>query len=249
MLRNRNNLIYVNLALLATTMAAGALFYRQASRQAKAMASELEQIGNSYIEYTAVIRDTIPLFSDVSILNETPVHLDMRLNNTLPVKFTQTVTDSFSLPVKLQVKDVLSVDTVLTIPSDMQLLAEGNIPIDQKITMSGLGNMKMRTRAQIPLSQVLNVKMLNSPTFSTHIPVTMNIDQRIPVKLDLKLPVDQRIAVNMPIRSMAKVSFPGKVKILGYIPIELEVPVRIPLANTPLKIHLDKAAEHLKEMF
>lgn len=249
MLRNRNNLIFINLGLLLATMATGALFYFKASRKANAMADELRQIGNSYIEYTAVIRDTIPLSSDVSILNETPVHLDMRLNNTLPVKFTQTVTDSFSLPVRLQVKDVLRVDTVLTIPSNMQLLAEGNIPLDQKITMSGLGNMKMRTRAQIPLSQVLNVRMLNSPYFSTHIPVNMNIDQQVPVKLDLKLPVNQRVAVNMPIRSMAKVSFPGKVKILGYIPIELEVPVRIPLANTPLKLHLDKAAEHLKEMF
>ncbi|RYD58394.1 MAG: hypothetical protein EOP56_05630 [Sphingobacteriales bacterium] len=245
----KNILLYLNTGALAIFIIIALSFYIRTSRSAAAMAEELKLLGNEYIEYVVTINDTIPLVSNISISNEAAIALDMQLRHALPIKLNQHIRDSFSLPVRLHLSQILHVDTSLSLSDSLQLFARGSIPVDQKFAMLGMDGFKIRTKATIPLQQVLNVKMLHRTNYVSDIPVRLDIDEQIPVALNLNVPIEQVVPLELPIKSTAKVSFPEQLHIVGMIPVKMEVPIRIPLAETPLKKHLDKAADHLSDMF
>lgn len=245
----RDVLLLVTTGTLAIVIAIALIFYINASRLAAAVAGELRAIGNEYIEYTVTINDTIPLVSDISISNQVAVALNMQLHHSQPVHLKQNIRDSFLLPVKLHLSEVLHVDTSLSLSDSLQLYVQGSIPVNQKFSMIGMNGFRIKTKATIPLQQVLKAKLIHQTNYISNIPVHFDVNEQIPVALKLNVPIDQVIPLQIPINSTAKVSFPEKLKIVGYIPVKLEVPVKIPLAGTPLNKHLDKAASHLTDMF
>jgi hypothetical protein len=60
--------------------------------------------------------------------------------------------------------------------------------------------------------------------------------------------VDQKIDLELLVKQQALVGFPYNMKMKGRIPITMDIPVKIPLRDTPIKTYLDKTANELDGM-
>jgi hypothetical protein len=68
------------------------------------------------------------------------------------------------------------------------------------------------------------------------------------VAIKMIVPMNQKIPLKLPIKQQAMVSFTTTMPIEGQIPIVMDIPVKIPLRDTPIKMYLDKVADELDDM-
>jgi len=238
-----------SLLLCMMTIAILAIVYLRAKHKLTDAAGNLRAIGTKSISYTAEVNDTIPLETTILIPDKVNVGLSMELRHPLRLKMSIPFQTTLQVPVNLSVHQSLRIDTTLELPDALALSVSGHIPVDQKFQLPGLGNIKLRIKASIPVNQPLIAKLTGSTRFRTAIPVQIQIVDTLPIALKLTVPVDQVINLNMAIKSQAQVRFPTRFKISGKVPIHLRVPVLIPIASTPLKNYLDKTADDLNDFF
>ena len=213
------------------------------------VAAELRGLGTEYIEYTVFINDTIPLATWISMTGDVPVNINMTLNDSLQLDMQIPVRQSISVPLDLALNKVLHIDTTLTLPDTMKLYIEGDIPVNEKLSLAGIDRLRMKVKGTINMRQLLNAKLVGNSVFSADVPITLRIRENISVPVNFPVGIHQKVPINLTIASTASVSFGSPVKVTGKIPVQLAVPVRIPLEKTAIKRRMDSAAEHLSDLF
>jgi hypothetical protein len=74
----------------------------------------------------------------------------------------------------------------------------------------------------------------------------MLIVDTLPVGLSMKIPVDLMVPVNIPLKTSALIKFDEAMSVDAEIPIQLDIPVDIPLEETSLAYYFKKMAAGLK---
>jgi len=213
------------------------------------VAAELKGLGTEYIEYTVIINDTIPLETWISMTGDVPVNINMLLNDSLQLDMQIPVKQSISIPLDLTLNKVLYIDTTLTLPDTMKLFVEGDIPVNEKLSLAGIDQLRMKVKGNIKMQQLLKAKLVGNSIFTASVPIALRIRERISVPVNFPVDVHQKVSIRLPVSSVATVSFKSPMKVSGKIPIQIAVPVRIPLEQTAIKRRMDSAADHLSDLF
>lgn len=224
------------------------LVYFNASKKLKSASGHLRALGNQYIHYMASVDDTISVQTTISIDNSVPIRISMTLDDSIPINMQVQYNDSINIPVDLNINQVIDVDTLINIPDSLPVLIKASIPIDQQFKLVNLMGFKARIKAIIPLNQLVSAQVQKLFRFNSFIPIQMKVSQGIPVKLNLRIPINNKIRLRLLIKDSASVFFPKVLPIRGFIPIHLKVPVDIPLWQTPIKKYLDSTAEDLDNL-
>lgn len=210
----------------------------------------LRELGEQSIDHLVQVRDTIDVETEISITEPVPVDIDMLIRDKIPVRMMVDVNDQMTVPVSLNIDETVDVDTSITLPDPVEVQANTLIPVNQKFTWlwGKKKGPKLKIKADIPLDQKLKISFTDPLRFKSAIPVRFTLDDELPVDLKLNIPVDQKIDLELKIDQKAIVGFPYNLKMKGKIPIIMDIPVHIPLRDTPIKTYLDKTANELDGM-
>jgi hypothetical protein len=223
------------------------VLYFNAKKNLFNASKNLKAIGNGIISDTVTFDSVIRLDTEISILRTIPVNLKMTLNDSLKIAMTKSQPLSLKIPINLDINQLLHVDTTLTLADTLKLTTNGDISIDQKFTV--FRKFKIPLKSSIPLkNEVLSAKLQGATWFTSDIPIRLNINDSLPVELNLIIPINQKAKIDYLIKKSALISFPQKLRIKGLIPIHLKIPIQIELSKTVLKKYLDSTASDLNKI-
>ena len=210
----------------------------------------LRELGEQHIDHLVQVRDSIDVETEITITEPVPVDIDMLIREKIPIKMMVQIDENIEVPVDLKIDELVSVDTSIVLPDTVTVKADSEIPVDQKFVWmwTKKGGPKMRIKADIPLNQELNIAFTDALRFKSTIPVRFNLKDKMLVPLNMSVPVDQNIDLALHVDQKAIVGFPYNLKMKARIPIVLDIQVRIPLRDTPIKKYLDKTADELDGM-
>lgn len=223
----------------------------KAEKRLTAASQYLRDLGEQYIDYTVHVDQTIPLNTEVNVTRSIPVNINMVVSDSVMIVANVPVNDSMDVPIKLKVNQLLDIDTTITVVqrTDIDLITK--IPINQnfKTTMLGKGlAMDIPIEADIPVNQYVSVGFPYPLKVKSQIRAKLPIDQMLKIPIKMTVPMNQKIPLKLPIKQVAWVSFTTTMPIKGNIPIIMDIPVKIPLRDTPIKSYLDKVANELDGM-
>ena len=210
----------------------------------------LRELGEQEIDHLVKVRDTIDVETEITITQPVPVDIDLLIRDKIPVRMRVGVHDRIDVPVSLRINEVMHTDTSITMPGKAKVHATGTIPVNQKFTWlwGRKKGPKLKIKADIPLDRDMEIAFRDKLRFQSDIPVRFLLKDRLPVELDLDIPVDQKIDLELPVKQRATVGFPVNLKMKARIQITMDIPVKIPLRDTPIKTYLDKTADELDGM-
>lgn len=211
----------------------------------------LRELGEQYIDYMVHVDQTIPLKTEVTITRSIPVNINMVVNDSVLIQANIPVSDSMDVPINLNVNQNINVDTTFQVHTKVRMKLFANIPINQtfKMTMFGKGfPIEIPVEAVLPLEQDVFIEFPELLPITSKLRVQMPIRDNMRIAIKMIVPMNQKIPLRLPIQQQAIVSFTTTMPIEGMIPIVMDIPVRIPLKDTPIKRYLDKVADELDDM-
>jgi hypothetical protein len=223
----------------------------KADKRLEHASSYLRELGEQYITTTVHVEQTIPLKTEVTITRSIPVNIDMTVSDSILIQANIPVRDSIDVPINLNLNQNMIVDTNFKVNNRLKVLLFTEIPINQKFKMTMFGkNMPIEVpiEATIPLSQPVYIEFPELLQITSNLRVQLPVRDKMRVPITMTVPMNQKINLNLPIKQQAYVSFTTTMPIEGQIPIVMDIPVRIPLKDTPIKYYLDKVADELDDM-
>ncbi len=210
----------------------------------------VDDISIQHIITEVEVNDTIPLNSDITVTEELEVNIDLNLNTIIPLKVEIPVDQSIIVPFELGVLDYITIDTLIEVMDNVNIIVDDTIPLDQKVNVSIFGGkgFKMPIRGDIPVNQKLNIGFDELLPVKSTVPVDLLIIDTLPVGLSLKIPVDIDVPVRIPLKTKARISFDGPLPVNASVPIELAIPVDIPLESTSLSAYFKKLGTSLRNL-
>jgi hypothetical protein len=212
----------------------------------------LRELGLQYIDYVVHVDQEIPLKTEVFISRTIPVNIDMNITDSVQIKANIPVRDSIIVPIQLQLNELLDMDTSIQITQQVMVMLEAEIPIDQKFTTKPFGDalaLDIPIEAELKLDQPVYISFPQAMPVKSQIPVKFAIKQNMPTLIQMNVPMNQKIPLTLSLRGQrAFVSFTSSMPIEGLIPIVMDIPVKIPMKETPIKSYLDKVADQLDDM-
>jgi hypothetical protein len=246
---------YVANAILFTTMAiliAMLLSIKvKAEKRLDKASGYLRELGEQYIDYVVHVEQTIPLKTEVTITRDIPVNIDMTVNDSVLIQANIPVSDSIDVPINLNLNQNMQVDTNFKVNNRLKVLLFTEIPINQTFRMTMLGKgfpIDVPIEATIPLSQPVYIEFPELLQITSDLRVQLPVRDQMRVAIKMIVPMNQKIPLKLPIKQQAMVSFTTTMPIEGQIPIVMDIPVKIPLRDTPIKMYLDKVADELDDM-
>lgn len=223
----------------------------KAEKRLSKASAYLRELGEQYIDYVVHVDQTIPLKTEVNITRSIPVNINMTVNDSVLIQANIPVSDSIDVPINLNLNQNMDVDTNFKVNNRLKVLLFTEIPINQtfKMTMFGKGfPIDVPIEATIPLSQPVYIEFPELLQITSNLRVKLPVRDQMRVAIKMIVPMNQKIPLVLPIRQQAMVSFTTTMPIEGQIPIVMDIPVKIPLRETPIKSYLDKVANELDGM-
>lgn len=211
----------------------------------------LRELGEQYIDYVVHVEQTIPLKTEVTITRTIPVNIDMVVNDSVLIQANISVSDSIDVPINLNINQNINVDTTFKVHTKVRMKLFAQIPINQKFKMTMFGKgfpIEIPVEAVLPLEQDVFIEFPELLPITSKLRIQMPIRDNIRVAIKMIVPMNQKIPLRLPIHQQAYVSFTTTMPIEGMIPIVMDIPVKIPLRDTPIKMYLDKVADELDDM-
>lgn len=217
-------------------------------RRLDALGDVMFEMSEQSIQTEVTVDETIPLNSEITVMDELVVNIDMTVNTEIPFTAQIPVTEEMLVPFKIGVKDYIKLDTTIEVTDWVNIDVDDTIPLNQKVKLPIFGKRgpSMPIQGKIPIKQTLNVGFSELLPVHSVVPVEMLIIDTLPVGLDMKIPVNVMVPVKLPIRQQAKITFNGAMPVDADIPITLTIPVDIPLSETSLAIYFRKLGVGLK---
>lgn len=212
----------------------------------------LTRLGNSEIDYTVHVEDTLEISTAFSIKEVVSVFVEMRVKYDLPFKAMIPVDQQIETPITLTVDKTIHLDTVFMFKNKIVAPLDEIISVDQMFTIPTNREKKKGINipivADIPLKQTISLDIKDPISVLADIPIKIPISETIPVKIELTIPVDINVPIDIPVKSEALITFPYQLPISGKIPLNLDIPVKIPLSATPIKSKSDSIAYELERL-
>ena len=212
----------------------------------------LENLGDDKINHTVLVNTTIPLNTEIEVMEPIEVYIELGINQHVRIKADIPVRDVIQVPVDLRVRENIELDTTIEVIDRISVNLNTSIPVDQTFLIprgdEGKG-IKIPIKASIPINQNVDIGFNQPMQVQSTIGVDIPIKETLDVEFILNVPMDQNVKLNFPLKTNAHVSFLQPLKVKGEIPIKLEIPVVIPLKDTPIKGAMDNVAQELRKLF
>ncbi len=208
-------------------------------------AEELRALGSESIRTTVRIKQVVAIHADLRVDEPTEIDLNMHVKQQVPLKLDVKIDENLTVPLDLTINENIKVaGTPLRLDPTM-VRVKADIPIRQPIKWRVALPLQplLNIRGTVPLDHDVEINFARAVNVSGSIPVRFDLRKTIMVPVKFQVPVDQILDLELPISQRATVGFPQTLKISGMVPVEVEVPVMVPLADTPVKKHLDQLAE------
>lgn len=240
----------VSISLCAIIIIALLAALKAAEYRLEKISQIVDDIAIQHIITEVAVNDTIPLNSDINVTEEIEVNIDLNLKTTIPLQVEIPVDQSLLVPFELGVLDFITIDTLIEVTKNVNIIVDDTIPLDQKVNVSVFGGkgFGMPIRGNIPVDQKLNIGFDELLPVKSIVPVDLLIIDTLPVGLSLRIPVDLDVPVQIPIKTKAKISFNGPLPVDASVPIELAIPVDIPLEHTSLSSYFKKLGISLRNL-
>ncbi len=247
----KKNYILLIAAILVITIIASFVFIkiRHAQQKLNQAAEIIENIGNSSFFIETDISDTIHVSTCIIIPVSIPVNVSLSMMLDAPLSMNVPVDKNLTVPFALNIEKIVPVDTFFHFPDKLYPFINDTLALESKMKIKFWPGFKIpfKVEGNIPISQNLNLD-LKTVKVSSEIPISISINDSMPVKLDFELPVNQNISFPLKINTRANISFIEKVPIEADFPIQLQVPVEVDFKKTPLKLKFDSLASVLREV-
>ena len=163
----------------------------------------MEEMAVQHIITNVTINENIPLNSDITVKDELKVNINMLLETEIPFRAEIPVDQHLLIPFKIGVHDYIKLDTTIKVTDYVNILVDDTIPLDQKMNMSIFGGkgMNFPIRGKIPVNQNLKVGFEELLPVHSVVPIDMLIIDTLPVGLAIKIPVDLKVPIKIPLKS------------------------------------------------
>ena len=168
----------------------------------------------------------------------------------IPLNVEIPVDQSILVPFEMGVLDYITIDTLIQVMDNVNIIVDDTIPLNQRVNVSLLGGkgFNIPIKGDIPVDQKLNIGFDELLPVKSTVPVDLLIIDTLPVGLSLKIPVDINVPVEIPLKTKAKISFDGPLPVDADVPIKLSIPVDIPLESTSLSIYFKELGKRLRNL-
>ncbi|MBL4704309.1 MAG: hypothetical protein JKY54_07295 [Flavobacteriales bacterium] len=216
----------------------------------------MDEMSEDHIIYTMHITQDMPIKTRILIEDEVEVNINMLVESEIPFRAEIPVTEEMLIPFKIGVHDYIKLDTTIEITDQVHIFVDDTIPLDQLMKVKMFGQKKngdlrgpsMHVRSKIPLHQDLLITFNEKMHVNSVIPIDMLIIDTLPVGLSMKIPVDLMVPIRIPLKTTAIISFSESMAIDAIIPISLEVPIDIPLKETSLAGYFKRMAKGMRNL-
>jgi hypothetical protein len=211
--------------------------------------AELAELAEGHIRYTVHISQSVPIVTSIAVNERIPVPVSLVVSQTLPVSLAIPFQQEVVVPVRLEIDQVFPVSTTIPFKDEIVVPVEDVIHIDERFKVRLLGqDFRIPIRGDIPVK--LNVKVPIDKAFPIRadIPVRFPISETLPVEIDWVIPVDLELPVHLPVETTVIVPFSRTIPINIQVPIVLDVPIDIALSDTPFGEYLLNLGERLREL-
>lgn len=195
------------------------------------------------------------------------IQYDMTVKQTIHAKTNATITDDVNVGIDMVVISEIPFQADIPVSEEMlipikmgitetiyvdtliSIIDDVHINVDDTIPLDQkikAAGVNVKAKAQIPLKQQLKVNFDEQIRMQAYIPIDMTVIDTMPVGLDMKIPVNLMVPVRIPLKTTAKISFIETLPFEADIPVELNVPVDIPLNETAMGNYLKQVAEGMR---
>lgn len=242
-------LLAASAALLACVLLAGVLLIvrDRIDRRLQETGAILRGLAGESLETTIRVQRTMPLEAEIRIASPTAIDLELDVRDRLPVKLDVKVREEIMVPLDVQIDESITIDSAVLVEAGSKVRVKADIGLDQPVTWRLANPLKplLNIKGNVPVDHDVEIEFPEALRVKGRIPVKFPLRRDILVPLDLEIPVDQHIDLQLAIRQQARVGFPEPLVITSDIPVVLEIPVLIPLAETPIGPALQRLAERL----
>ncbi len=214
----------------------------------KVIGDTMEEMAQQHIITEVTVNEAIPVKTTINITSDVVVGIDMIVESEIPFRAEIPVNEKMLIPFKIGVKDYIKLDTTITVTDYVNILVDDTIPLNQKVKLPIFGKRGpwIPIQGKIPVKQSLYVGFDEALKVNSVVPVDLLIIDTLPVGLSMKIPVDLMVPIRIPLHTKATVTFGDAMPISADIPITLTIPVDIPLEETSLAFYFKKMAAGLK---
>jgi hypothetical protein len=208
----------------------------------------LRQLAGESIETTIRVKQTMELHAQIEIVEPTDIDLTLGIRDRVPVKMNVKVDEKLTVPIDIDINEMIEVESAAMTASTTKVRAKAEIDFDQPIKwkvaspVSPLINIK----GKVPIDHEMDITFPSSLRVTGKIPVRFPLKKELIVPVSLDIPVDHMMDLNLEIKQQALVGFPKPLKITSQIPVAIDIPVKIPLRETPIAGALEKVAASLE---
>lgn len=245
-------LIAAVVALAGNIVLVGALMGARsvADTRLRGIASILREVAGDSITTTIHVRQPMEIRASIQIVKPTGIDLNLDVHDKLPVKLRVKVDEKLKVPVDLNIEESVKVDRAVMAADRTKIRARADIEIKQPIQWRVASPLRplLNIEGSVPLDHEMDVEFPESLRISGTIPVKLNVRETIDVPVSLDVPVDQTMDLDLAIKQRATVGFPEPLEITGTIPVVIDIPVEIPMAETPIGPALTEIAERLDKL-
>jgi hypothetical protein len=202
-------------------------------------------------------------------MSNSRIQYDMKIKQSIEAVTDAEITDDVNVGIDLVVESSIPFQAEIPVNEDMiipinlgvnqvvyvdtliSIVGDVNINVDDTIPLDQkikAAGMNVKAKADIPLKQQLTVNFDEQIRMQSYIPIDMKIRDSMALGLEMKIPVNLMVPVKIPLHTTARISFFETLPFKATIPIELDVPVDIPLNETAMGDYLKKVAKGMKEL-
>lgn len=245
-------LVAALVALAANVLVVGSLLGVRSivEGRLRGIASVLRQVAGDSITTTIHVRQPMEMRATIQIVRPTGIDLNLDVHDKLPVKLHVKVDETLKVPVDLKIDEAVKVDHAVMAADRTKIRARADIKINQSIQWRVARPLipLLNIEGSVPLDHEMEIEFPESLRISGKIPVKLNVRETIDVPVSLDVPVDQMMDLDLAIKQRAAVGFPEPLEITGTIPVVIDIPVEIPLAETPIGPALREIADGLDKL-
>jgi hypothetical protein len=235
------------LAVSGTTIAALLGVRALAATRLQGVAADLRGLAGGSIETTITVRQTLDLDAEIQIAAPTKIDLALDVDGKVPVNLRVRINKELKVPITMDIEEMIEMDSIVVVPEPTKVRARADIGLEQALKWRVARPLApaINISGSIPLDQEIEIEFPDALRVKCDVPVHFPLQTDLLVPLEFDIPVDEVMDLRMAIQQQAEVGFPEPLLITGKVPVVMEIPVLIPLSQTPVGPSLEKVARAL----
>lgn len=240
-------LLFISLMMNVGIIVGLLLFKNMAQERLLHTAQYMDTLANEHIDHTVYIKQKIPIDMAVAVQKSIIVHVDLQLEQAVDVSGAVPFKQQIVVPVNLLIERLIPLDTTVVVDDSLRVSLV-DLDLDVQLDIPVFDSIRITRRIDRFYKADAGIHLLEEIPVKGQVPVSVSVTEAIPVDLNLQVPLDTSLQVQAAVGGYARIAFPDKIPVKGELFLVMEVPVRIPLNETPVGRYLQKIRVDLEQL-